>query len=183
MTMVLAVDPGLEVTALALFADVPPARLGTPMMHYMASYRWAESLRSKPADGEDEARMGLLADALIAEVRAYAPVEVVIEIPARDNVYAQTAKRQRVKGSTMNLAEVMRNVRLGGVLAGAVMTVPQAGVQFHRADGVRKDLRTAALGLAQYPEGTLPPANEHERDAVWLGLRWLADRALLERTP
>lgn len=182
-------DPGLTATGVAVFElpEVTPgwgAALGVPASAMARFFREVVTIKVPLVEGEgDNVRMQEYATLFDRYLTLIHPDHVVIEIPARDNVYRATAKRQRDKGSTMNLAEVMRNVRLGAVLAGVAAagadsrSDPRA-IHFYRADDLKKRQRAALLSAMKF--GGTPPTNEHERDATWLGLRWLARNGMEE---
>lgn len=177
MSLLLAVDPGLDACGWAIYAL--PATRG-PKVTYQTWLKGSGTIKTAPGTGTDlgdiQTRVDTIRDGLLGLVAAYGletglgeDAAVVLEVPSAFGPYANKGPDRR--GMALQMARSM------GILWYLIGTIRES----HQARGATVTLLKAAgkktphhaMVRTYWPH--LGRTNEDQRDAIWLGLRFLTD--------
>lgn len=176
MSVLLAVDPGIDLAAAAVF------RLDGPQ-----ASRWEDaarafvevsSRRTRVTD-DTPTRCWVLHGWIAGQVERWGAETVVIEVPHTDQTYRSHRGRQRGPGqiNAPALAKLNRSIaalQMGAWQAGAEVIEQPARYGLAFAD---KAIRHRLMNTALERAGRAPLAgNLDERDAAFLGMFWLGTR-------
>lgn len=171
MTTLMALDPGLTATGWALFRLIErPSLLQGLAPALLASGAWTPpGGASRPL----ETRATWLVEQATRELSlATGPYLVAVEVHAMAQQYARHRGRDRSGRGHMNIEDVAKNRELCGWLAGGLCAV--ARVIRVPASARGKAGRSASV-YDVWPHLAGGRSNEHQRDAIALGMRVLLD--------
>ncbi len=175
MSVVVAIDPGLDATGVAVF-DLRGWRPLEPWADVLRRLVQHEVIRTSPETAMPD-RLGALHARVTDLLRELRPERCYVEQPAIAGVYASRRGRQRGK-SPLNAESIQKlNWAIGALVTAA--TGELVAVQLVPAPKIPKEQRIAfvrtALARLGHPLGTQARVSPDLLDAIFLGATCLTD--------
>lgn len=162
---VVAIDPGIDDTALAVFRL--PAVVPCGFTRALQDLEGVQMARTKPDEPLAD-RLRWIHQVVTGVADRYAVVQWYVELPTTAGAYAAKRARQRTKGGVN--ADALAKLYLAiGTIVGAI-TAQSSELTFLPAPKLPKLQRRAVVQSAlQSARPDRPRYNEHQIDALYLG--------------
>jgi Holliday junction resolvasome RuvABC endonuclease subunit len=182
VTRIISIDPGFAHIGLARWTvrrwEGPGSWASAPSEAKLGCLAACDSFVSN-SKRNLPSRLRQIADWLGLYFHDHDPSRIIVEMPAVEGAYAERKSRQRSK-SQLNAGDMAAfNRALGVILLTAAQHVGSDRVEVVPASRMPKSQRHAILrGMLDRAVDVPAPANEHQRDAVWVGLTapWVLPR-------
>lgn len=177
MTRLLACDPGLDVTGVAVFR-LDGWHPREPWADVLGRLERAEPIRTAPTEPLP-VRLARLGERLVEIMGEMGVSRVVVEVPATHSAYVRLRQQQRTKGTINGIPLAKLGYAIGALMSGAARAIGAEAVIAQKASTRPKLTRITEvkveLARRGHPLGLARRPSPDVLDAVSLGALYLTD--------